>query len=161
LWDDLKSEQSSKAYKALWAFVACPEQAIGYLRGRLGVVSPDRKSISRYIRDLSNNRFRIRDQAFRALKEWGDLALPDLRRRLEDKPSLEERKLIEGLLREAARWTPTRLRGLRSLQILEHIGTPNAKRLLRKLAQAAPETRLGAEAKEMLKRLGNQASKLE
>ena len=47
-----------------------------------------------------------------------------------------------------------RLRALRAVETLEHIGTPEAQEVLKKLAAGAPEPRLTQEAKASLERLG-------
>jgi len=50
------------------------------------------------------------------------------------------------------------LRQLREIQVLEHIGTPEAQEVLKKLAQGAPEARLTQEAKAALDRLSKRSA---
>ena len=52
-----------------------------------------------------------------------------------------------------------RLRALRAVEVLEYIGTTEAKKLLMALAQGAAEARLTREAKASLKRLAKHARK--
>ena len=49
------------------------------------------------------------------------------------------------------------LQQLRGVEALERIGTPEARRLLRELAQGAPEGRVTREAKLALHRLDRQS----
>ena len=51
-----------------------------------------------------------------------------------------------------------RLRELRSLEVLEGIGTDEARRLLEKVAKEAPSPRLVREAKAALERLNRRAA---
>lgn len=53
--------------------------------------------------------------------------------------------------------TPEQLRALRSLEVLEHIGTPEAKQLLERLAGGAEGARLTREAKASLKRFAKRS----
>ena len=69
----------------------------------------------------------------------------------------EERKaIIQGVqkqMQEAA-LSGERLRPLRALEVLERIGTPEARQVVEGLARAAAGTPLRQEAKAVLERLG-------
>ena len=52
---------------------------------------------------------------------------------------------------------PEWLQSLRAVEVLERIGTLEAKQVLRELADCAPATRLTREAKASLERLARQA----
>jgi hypothetical protein len=45
------------------------------------------------------------------------------------------------------------LRSLRAIEVLEHLATPEARQVLQKLAEGAPNVRLTREAKAALARL--------
>ena len=81
------------------------------------------------------------------------MAMP-ARQALADKPSLEMRKRIDKLLEEIARDRPSaeELRSLRAVQLLEEIGSPEARELLQSLAKGWSEARQTREAKAALKR---------
>jgi hypothetical protein len=49
------------------------------------------------------------------------------------------------------------LRPFRALEVLEHLGTPEAQQVLESLAQGAPEARLTQEAKASLERLAKRS----
>src|SRR5262249_58981128 len=89
-----------------------------------------------------------------ALADLGEAAAPALRQALEGNPSFEARQRIQQLLKQIdpAR-TPERLRVLRAMEILEYVGTPEAKRLLSALAKGANYARQTEEAREALRRL--------
>ena len=48
--------------------------------------------------------------------------------------------------------------GLRAVEVLERIGTPEARQVLAKLADGAPEARLTQEAKASLQRLAKRSA---
>jgi hypothetical protein len=115
----------------------------------------DRKQVARLLADLDSEEFAVRQKAMEALQQLGERAETALREALEGKPTLELRKRIEELL-EGVRigaTAPERLRDLRAVEVLEHIGTAEARAVLRTLAEGAAEARLTREAKASLQRL--------
>ena len=53
---------------------------------------------------------------------------------------------------------PEPLRRLRSVEVLEHIGTPEAREVITAIAKGAPEARLTQEAKASLDSLTNRSA---
>ena len=83
-----------------------------------------------------------------------DLAEPAMREALKEDISAEKRKRLEKLLDiTLIVRTPEKLQQLRALEVLEHIGTPEARRVLQTLAAGVADTRLTREAKASLQRL--------
>src|SRR5262249_62190196 len=70
-------------------------------------------------------------------------------------PPLEVRRRLEQLLDgpKMRHWSPEMVRQLRALHALELMGTPEARRLLERVADGLPEVRLTQEAKAALRRL--------
>jgi hypothetical protein len=93
------------------------------------------------------------------LHELGDRAEPALRQALAAQPGPETRRRIEHLL-AGLDWntSPQRWRVLRALGVLEQVGTPEARRVLAKLAAGTPGDRLACEAKATQDRLGKRAA---
>src|SRR5262249_49458524 len=111
------------------------------------------QQILRLINDLNSERFADRQKATEALQGLRDLAEPALRKALREKPTLEVCQRVESLLEKLVNLSPEELRLLRSVEVLENIGTPEALQVLKSLATGAPEARLTQEAKGSLERL--------
>jgi len=132
----LSNEDAAKAYDAVWALVAAPEQAVPLLQKHLPPVPrPDAKTVAHLIADLDSDHFMVRQKATEELSKLGDAITPALRQALDGKPSLEVRRRIQRLLDQSRDWTAERLRDHRAIQALEHIGTNPAREVLRALAE--------------------------
>jgi len=161
LWKELAGEDAAKAYRAIWSFVASPEQSVPFLRKHLEPArGPDQKRLTSLLADLDSPKYQVREKALQELAKLGELAEPGLKRVLEGKPSLEVRQRVERLLEQLQGTiiAPDRLREIRAVEALEHIGTAEARRLLQDLAQGAPEARLTQEAKAAQQRLSTRTA---
>jgi hypothetical protein len=105
--------------------------------------------------DLDSDQFAVRAKATTELEQWSELAEAALRKALADQPSLEVRRRVQLLLErlDGPITSPERLRAMRAVEVLEHIDTPEARRLLEQLARGAPAALLTKEAKASLGRL--------
>jgi hypothetical protein len=83
-----------------------------------------------------------------------------LKKFLDGKPSLEARQRIDKLLDKLAtlRVPSETLQGLRAVEVLEKLGTPDARKLLERLAQGAAGARLTRDATASLDRLARPAA---
>ncbi|HEV3448484.1 MAG TPA: sigma factor-like helix-turn-helix DNA-binding protein [Gemmataceae bacterium] len=154
-WTELATADGHAGYAAIWAMVDQADNTVKRLRGRL---SPERpfpaEQMRKLIADLDSSRFQEREEAARQLADLEERAEPALREALKTNPSAEQRRRIEALLA-----VPTvvrsaeKLRRLRALEILEHIGSPQARKVLDGLTKGAPESRVTQEAKASLERL--------
>jgi WD40 repeat protein len=154
LWQDLADADAARAYRAMTALSAAPEQALALLQGRLHPArSFDGQRTARLINELDSNRFAVREKAARELEALGESAEPSLHKALERPPSAESRRRIEQVLDNTALPSGDALRQLRAVEVLEQIGTPAARQVLETLAQGAKESRLSHEAKASLERL--------
>jgi WD40 repeat protein len=154
-WKDLASRDGKRALQAVWDLAASPEQAVPMLRQRIEPAQlADAKRVERLIRDLDSEVFETRTKATEELEKIIDRAEPALRKKLAEKPSLEMRRRIEEVL---VKLEPSgeRLRALRAIQVLEYIGTAEAREHLRVLTKGVAEAQLTCEAKAALLRLTN------
>jgi WD40 repeat protein len=155
LWEDLADADALRAYQAIWRLAADPPKSLPLLRERLRPAAAlDPVRLKQLFADLSSDRFSVRNQAYAELLKLGDLAAPALREALGKKLSLEEQRRVEQLL-AASRFAsdPELVRRLRAIQVLERIGTPEARQLLRLLAGGAAGARETEDARSALERL--------
>jgi WD40 repeat protein len=147
MWADLASADAVKARRAVWALAAA-EGAVPLLKERLRPAAFDEKRFARLLEELDGEQFEVRNKATRELEALGELADSGLRRALENRPTFEARRRIEGLLEKQLRDIPAseQLRELRALQVLEQIGSDEARQVLAALAKGTAQARLTQEA---------------
>jgi WD40 repeat protein len=160
LWADLTGADPGKAYQAMWTLAGAPAQAVPLIQERLRMPAADAaRRVEQLVADLDSDRFATRQKAMQELEKVGDSAEPVLRKALAGKPSFETRRRIEELLgKMAGGGNPgnEHFRGPRAVEVLEYAGTQEARLLLQRLADAAPESALARDAVAALKRLGKQ-----
>jgi RNA polymerase sigma factor (sigma-70 family) len=156
LWADLASEDAAKAYGAIWKLADAPGPAVALLRQNLKPVGEeDFKNLRPLLRDLEDDRFAVREAAAKELQKRGAAVTPVLREVLAGNPSLELRRHLETRLAKAVHAVPVGegSRRLRAIQVLEQIGSPEARRVLEVLAGGEPAAWETQEAKASLQRL--------
>jgi RNA polymerase sigma factor (sigma-70 family) len=164
LWTDLGGADGEKAYRALWQMVAGPRQSVAFIASCLKPVPPvAEERLARLIRDLDSEEFKTRSQASKELERLGELAEPALSKALARKPSLEARQRMEKLLDIlfAKPLSADEVHVVRALEVLEHIGTPQARQVLEGVAQGSAGAYATKEAKGALDRLAKQTGTAE
>jgi hypothetical protein len=149
LWSDLAGA-AAPAEQALWALARAPEQSVPFLKGRLLVAPAAPEQVAKLIADLDSGSFAVRQKAAQALAELGEAAEGAVRQTLKGKLTLEVRRRLEQILEQRDREL---LRKLRAMEALEHIGTAEARQVLKALADAAPDPRVAQAAGAALQRL--------
>jgi len=156
LWARLGDSNAAVAHEAAWSLVSSPKQAVPFLRQRLPFMpNPDEKRVQQMVAALDNPQFVVRRSATEKLENLGPAAEQALRDCLERRPSLETRQRAERLLAmiEGSIENPALRRGLRLVEVLEHIGTPAAKEVVQELAERALVAQFQEEAKRTLARM--------
>lgn len=162
-WEDLGAADPAVAWRAAAALSADPAPTLDRLRTRVSAL-PERRprdaaeAVGRLLIRLDDEDFNVREAASAELAGLGPEAEPHLRRALaEGRPSAEVRLRLEAALAALADdvapepGEPLRLH--RTAMVLERIGSPEALRLLRLLAERAPDARLRAEAAGSVRRI--------
>jgi hypothetical protein len=141
-WNDLAGQDAHAAYEALARLADDAPESVAFVGKRLEPVpAPQAGQVEQWVKDLDDGRFEVRERATGQLRLLGRSAEPALRRAALAKPSLEARLRLERLLAELGSdeigLTGALLRHSRAVQLLEIIGTPEARRVLQRLAAGA------------------------
>jgi hypothetical protein len=162
LWNNLSQNDEAgakKAWQDISTMIQSP-QAVSFLKGRLKPVpGPDPKRIDRWLVDLDSRDFNTREQAAKGLQEAGELAFPALEKKLADKGvSLEARRRMGALLENVKTvLSADELRQIRAIEVLEEIGTGEAKQVIDNLAHGGDGAVLTEQAKNALARLARRS----
>jgi RNA polymerase sigma factor (sigma-70 family) len=155
-WEDLGGS-ATRAYPAFARLLAAPKRAAAFLGGRVKPApSADAWRLAALLAGLGNEQFQAREQATRELEKLGEVALPALRKALAGDPPLEVKRRLEVLLEkmEGASLPSETLRPVRAVEVLEYIGTAEARAIVERLARdGAAEARLTREAEAALRRM--------
>jgi WD40 repeat protein len=160
LWHGMGSGNAREAYEAMCAFIAtgsrlatvnCQE----HLKPAPGVTVGVRDRMAGLVAQLDSHKSAAREAAAKELLEkYAEVATPRLERALWGQPSAEVRRRAGKLLAELERpRSPDILRRLRAVEVLEHIGTSEARHILESLATGEPTSRVTQEAKTSLERM--------
>jgi RNA polymerase sigma factor (sigma-70 family) len=153
LWAELGDEKdAARPYQAMRVLLRDPTGTMRWFREHLRPIPATAGTqIAQWIADLDSAEFAVREKAMRELTQRGEAVEGALREALENRPSLEVRQRIKVLLERLQ--GAHRLRMLRAVEVLEHLGTLPARQVLESLARGAPDSRLTQEAKASLARL--------
>jgi hypothetical protein len=154
LWQSLQ-KPGGEGYRSATLLTHWPQQTVPFLRARLKREPPrDARRVTRLVAQLDSDSRPQRDAAMRQLEQLGELAVPELEQAVTKPASAEVQRRAQALLdavgREAMTGAP--LRALRAVRVLEQIGTPAAREVLRELARGEPLASLTQASKTALQR---------
>jgi WD40 repeat protein len=156
LWDELASSDSLTACRAMWRLRAAPRETGRFLGGKLTAApGVEAESIDKWIKDLDDNQFAVRNKAAQELEKLQELALPALQEALVSSKSDEVRRRTQQLLAKFKEkpLTSESLRALRAVAVLEYTNIPEAEQVLSRLARGGAGARLTREAQAALQRM--------
>lgn len=154
-WAELGMHDAARAYQRMRELASTPKEALALLDKRLLTIGSVKAAVIQgFLQELDDDRFEVRDRAKQRLAELGELARTALSLALAQNPSAEARKQLQELL-GALEGPPVgdRLRLLRAVEILETIGSPESRLVLKRLADGDPGHLLTRQAKAALDRL--------
>jgi WD40 repeat protein len=156
VWSDLASSDAGPAFLGAATLFASPKEAVALLVERLKpAAAADARQVARWIADLDDDSFDVREKAAAELGRLGELARPALEEALKKERSAEVRRRVGDLLdhlKPVGALSAEDLRRRRAVEVLEGLGTPEARRLLEELAKGAPGAALTREADAALRR---------
>lgn len=193
----LATADEAKASRALLALASQPTEAVELLNKRLKAVKVDTKQVTKWIEQLGDESFSVREDAARELAYLSVFVRSHLEKAVESAKDAEVKKRLDVLLNqlpdtkkkemqpplrgnvsisnvngkltikidgkelnlnpppaEAPKPNLSLLQVTRSIALLEHIGTPAARKVLKRLADGEADSTVTKEAKAALARLG-------
>jgi hypothetical protein len=146
---------AADACPAIEQMLEAPEQSVALLKERARPIRlSDPDTVNKLVAQLDSENFADRQQAQQTLEKMGEGAEPFLLKVLEGTAlNLEARRRVQDVVKKCSKMSSTSRQNYRAVMVLEWIGSPAARDLLRHLADGAPKARLTLEAQAALKRL--------
>jgi WD40 repeat protein len=156
-WATLASSAAAQAYQAGWKLATSPPETVAFLKQKLQPVPhKDATRVARLIGDLDSTTFIVRQKATTGLERFDELVEPELRAAMTPNRGLEFTRRLEALLKRIEQnrqpQSGERLQYLRAFEVLERIGTAEARVLLQDLATGEPGSALTREVQGILRR---------
>lgn len=151
LWQDLAGN-STAAYRAILTLTANPRDAVALFRDRLRPVkltAAVHKECAALLAALDSDNYDDREQANRKLEAMSPWIEPYLKQALPAAKTLELQRRLQAIITRIGLST---LPLLRAVEVLEHAAGPEARQLLRQLADGEPSARITREARQALAR---------
>lgn len=161
LWKSLAvADDANDAETLMWQMAAGSDQTVEFLRKQIKPLpKPNATQIQQLISQLSDETFKTREAAFKALEDLGDLPGEQLKEAAKNDPSAEARFRASRLLTQIEKGTIHSAeiqRDVRATRVLGRIGTPAAVEYLKHLAAERASAIRAREAREALKRIEEQ-----
>jgi WD40 repeat protein len=154
-WEALAGEGQT-AYAARWTLESDPDGTVELLQQHLRPARrPEQKQVRRLIAELDHDDAGVRQKAEEGLEKLGEVVAGHLRQALAETASAEARRrlrrLVAALERLPLPWST--VREVRAIELLESLGTREARRLLEELAKGVESATRTREAAQALRRL--------
>jgi WD40 repeat protein len=160
-WQALAKDDAAKAFAAICDLAATPKDAIAIIQKHVNPAAPaDAKHIAELISQLEDMQFKVRQKATTELQSMGEQIVPAIDKALAANPSLETRLRLQELRDRMTGLVlkDDRLQIVRAVEVLERIGSPEARQVLQSLASGAPGALTTAQAGAALERLAKRAA---
>jgi WD40 repeat protein len=153
-WRNLGAD-AAKAHQSIARLLRARGQAEGFLSKQLLSEDPDPRLVARLIGKLGDDDANIRSEAMKKLEDLGDRIEPAIQAALKNTKDPDVRLRLNVVLRtfKPEGIPPRRLRILRSLLVLEQLGTEESRRLLGRLVSGQGGLWVQEEARTVQKRI--------
>jgi WD40 repeat protein len=152
-WDLLASADADRAWPVIRHYMS----DVTFLREHLKPIPVDEKRIRQAVRELDHEEIAVREKAAQALLEMGEIASIAIARAMHGTDSAEVKTRCETIFEAIDRPFPVTgselLRRWRAIQVLERIGSPEAREVLDMLAKESTSLRERREAQAAIDRL--------
>jgi WD40 repeat protein len=152
-WVRLSADDAMAAFEGLACLIDGPERSVPFAKTQLKDMWVVDRKIEELIANLDSPKFRVREAASSELAKLGWSVEPALRKALLKKPSAEVTARIDRLLAQLPDDWQLHVFASRVTEMLERIGTPEARSLLVELAKGPSKNYLNHEAIASLKRM--------
>jgi WD40 repeat protein len=155
-WNAIAGNDAGRAYRSMREMVNAPAETAAFLADKLHPqfqAAP--AEIQRLIAALDGKQFEQREEATEGLAVQVEFAESTLRKVVKGKPSAEVRARLTLILQQwqGGFYSPWQLRRLRAIEVLEEIGTSEAKAVLQQLATGTSRLRVTRASAAALDRL--------
>ncbi|HYV38565.1 MAG TPA: hypothetical protein VE988_22970 [Gemmataceae bacterium] len=154
-WQTLIEMDAVNAFSAIGDLAAAPKDAAVWIKERVKpAVVVEQKRIDELIGQLDDKQFKVREKANIELLKISERIVPSLDKALTANPTLEVKMRLEDLRGKMTGMVlqGERLRNVRAIEVLERIGTPEARQVLEALAAGAPGALVTTSAQAALHR---------
>lgn len=164
-WTDLGNADAVRAYQAVWSLAGAGKPAVQLIQEQIRNLmhdkppSVDQPRVAKLIIQLDDDDAAVREKATEELKILGKAAESAMRQALEKTPSAEVDFRLKLLLSHMSSDAPRTIHLIRAIEVLENMGTPEARKLLEQLAGEPSKEQIKNEAKASLERLSQREGK--
>jgi hypothetical protein len=148
---------ADESYRAMEQFRADPKSWLPFLRARLEPLFMMKERLTALLGELESDKFSVRQKTTEEMEKLGELAIPYLEEKLQEKLTLETKRRIERVITRVTPADPEApsmfLRLWRAIEILEALATPSARTTLLRMSRETPDARIRWEAEAALARL--------
>jgi WD40 repeat protein len=156
LWQTLLDGDAAMAFAVICHFSAAPKETLPLLKVKLKPAQLlDMKRVEQLVAELDHEQYKVRQQATAELLKLDERVVPAIDKVLATNPPLEMKTRMEYVRKQLSEnvLQGERLRAYRAVEILERIGTTEARQLLEALADGAPGALVTKSAQAALVRL--------
>jgi hypothetical protein len=162
LWSQLVGDEDAATYQAMQQVVGQANHAVAFFEARVNKLSSlDEPRLAKLVAELDSDDFAVRERATEELVGGNELVEKALRKVLKEKTlALEAKRRLEQVIDTMGNRPAgdERRRRQAALEVLERIGTPEAKQALKAFADGPAEADLTREAKAALERSAKRAA---
>ena len=155
LWQKLSLAGDQDAEALMWQLASGGELTFEFLKDKFPKLVRDSEiDVDALVAKLDDNRFSVRDRAYRTLRDTGSQIEPELRAMIQGDVTPEVRERLESLIAQwniGAPQNAEQLQKVRGIEVLYRIGDKNSRQLLDSLTSDEQASYVRVQATRSLK----------